>query len=97
MESLGLLASSVPPGPSRAATLFGAALGVRNACGAASDAVLDHAEARSLRASQPDAWARGQSMSLEEAIALGQRQGDEDDEDDGAAKAAASDPAGSGS
>ena len=55
----------------KAATLLGAALSVREARGAATDAVLQHAEARALRESHADAWGRGAAMSTEEAVALG--------------------------
>ena len=55
----------------RAATLLGAALAVRNACGAAADAVMHHASAQALRNTHASAWDRGATMGMEEAVALG--------------------------
>lgn len=68
LESLALLAA--PATPSAAAQLFGCAVAVRTASGAATDVVAAHEEAALLRRRHAAAWARGEQMSEAQALEL---------------------------
>jgi len=71
LESLGFIIFGDGDSPESAAKFLGAAIGMRNSIHAGVDVVMKHSEASHLKAVYAEAWAQGERLSREDAVALG--------------------------